>query len=130
MRPVLALAFAAAVSPGGDDEPKLVLDAPRVQLLLPGLAAKGYGKRVEVTARLEGEIQNPEEYYCLDEVWDWDDGTESVHETDCDPFVSGAEVLRDFRDTHYMKPGDYEISLALTRGDKTVVKGFVRVKVQ
>lgn len=126
LAPVLLAAATLAV----EDKPKLVLDAPRVQQILPGLAAKGYGKRVEVTARLEGEPKDPEEYYCLDEVWEWDDGTESVHETDCEPFQRGAEIRRDFTDTHYFRPGEYEISLRLTRGEETVVKGFVTVRIQ
>jgi hypothetical protein len=130
MRPLLALAFLLAPSLRVEEEPRLVLDAPRVQLLRPDLAAQGYGRKVEVTAKLEGEPGNPKAYYCLDEVWDWDDGTESVHETDCDPYVEGAEIRREFKDTHYYRPGQYEISLRLTRREKTVVKGFVSVRIQ
>jgi len=111
MRPVAALAFPIGASSLVDEKPRLVLDAPRVQLLLPRLAAKGYGKKVEVTAQLEGEPENPKEYYCPDEVWEWGDGTESVHENDCDPYVKGAKILREFTDTHHYRPGEYEITL-------------------
>ena len=129
MRPLPALALLFALSPLLEEEPRLVLEAPRVQLLRPDLAAQGYGKRVEVTAKLEGEPGDPKAYYCLDEVWDWDDGTESVYETDCDPYVEGTEIRREFRDSHYYRPGDYEISLRLTRGEKIAVKGFVTVRI-
>jgi hypothetical protein len=131
MRPALGLAFlTAAASAVVDDEPRLVLDAPRVQMLLPGLAAKGYGKRVEVTARLEGDAEDPETYYCLDEIWDWGDGTESVHENDCDPYEEGKEILTSFSDTHHYRPGEYEITLRLVRRDQTVVKGVIDVRIR
>jgi hypothetical protein len=112
------------------EKPKLVLDAPRVQSILPGLAAKGYGKRVEVVARLEGEIGDPEEFYCLDELWEWGDGTESLHENDCDPYEDGAEVAREFRDAHYFRRGYYEITLWLSRGDDTVIKATIDVQIR
>ena len=123
----LLFSFLAAL---GAEKPKLVLDAPRVQSILPGLAAKGYGKRVEVTARLEGEPVDPEEYYCLDELWEWGDGTESFHENDCDPYEDGAEIARDFREAHYFRPGHYEITLKLTRGEDTVVKSAIDVQIR
>ncbi len=130
MRPVLGLAFlAAAASAVPEEKPRLVLDAPRVQMLRPGLAAKGYGKRVDVTARLEGDTEDPESYYCLDEIWDWGDGTESVRENDCDPYDGGKEILRDFTDTHHYRPGEYAITLRLVRGDRTVVKGVIDVRI-
>jgi hypothetical protein len=130
MRPVLGLAFlATTASAVVEDKPRLVLDAPRVQMLLPGLAAKGYGKRVEVTARLEGDADDPEAYYCLDEIWDWGDGTESVHENDCDPYEEGKEIVRSFTDAHHYRPGGYAITLRLVRRDKTVVKGIIDVQV-
>jgi hypothetical protein len=96
-------------------------------MLLPGLAAKGYGKRVEVTARLEEDTEDPEAYYCLDEIWDWGDGTESVHENDCDPYEEDKEILRNFTDTHHYRPGEYAITLRLVRRDRTVVKGVIDV---
>jgi hypothetical protein len=128
MRPVLGLAFLAAAVVA-DDKPRLVLDAPRVQTLLPGLAAKGYGKRVEVAARLEGEVEDPEAYYCLDEIWDWGDGTESVHQNERDPYEEGMEVPRSFTDTHHYRPCEYEITLRLVRRDHTVVKGVIDVRI-
>lgn len=130
MRSALGLAFlAVAAAAVFDEKPRLVLDAPRVQMLLPGLAAKGYGKRVEVAARLEGDAKDPEVYYCLDEIWDWGDGTESVHENDCDPYEEGKEILRSFSDTHHYRPGEYAITLRLVRRGETVVKGVIDVRI-
>ena len=87
------------------EKPKLVLKGPRLQMLQPGRAARGLGKRVEVRAHLQGEPDDPETYYCLDEVWDWGDGTESVREPDCDPFEEGTELKTSFTDTHYFGTG-------------------------
>ena len=69
------------------EKPRLVLKGPRLQMLKRGRAARSI--RVEVRARLEGDPDDPETYYCLDEIWDWGDGTESVREPDCDPFEEG-----------------------------------------
>jgi hypothetical protein len=129
MGPVLALALLTAAFRSFGDKPGLVLDALRAQLLLPGLAAKGFGKKVEVTAKLEGEIEDPEAYHCLDETWDWGDGTESVRETDCDPYAPGMQIQRGFTETHGYRPGQYEITLRLVRGEKTVIKGAVDVRI-
>jgi len=117
------------------EKPKLVLAAPRLQMMSPGLAARGFGKRVEVRARLEGEPEDPETYYCLDEVWDWGDGTESVYEPDCEPFEQdedgedAAELKRQFTDSHHYGPGQWFITLALMNDDDVVVSGTVEIRI-
>jgi hypothetical protein len=123
-----------SLSTPGED-PKLVLDAPRVQTILPGLASKGFGKRVDVTARLTGDPETPKDFYCLDEVWEWGDGTESFHEQDCEPYAAlSAEernlaLRKEFQDEHYYRPGQYTIRLRLTRGEKTVIRGTIDVRI-
>jgi len=52
-----------------------------------------------------------------------------VHEQDCDPYAPGMEIGREFTDTHYFKPGEYEIELRLTRGERTVVRAAIDVRV-
>ena len=125
---VLGLAASSLYS-DDDDEPKLVLKAPRLLMLSPALAAKGYGKRVEIRARLEGDPETPKELYCLDEVWDWGDGTESVYEPDCDPYEDGTELKRDFFQTHSFGPGAWLVTLALMNGDEVVLHGTVTIRV-
>ena len=118
-----------------EEKPKLVLEAPRLHMLKPGLAARGYGKRVEFRATLEGEPEDIEAYYCLDEVWDWGDGTESVHEPDCEPFEEteeskrAPELKRRFSDSHAFGPGQWFITLALMNGDDVVIKGTLEIRV-
>jgi hypothetical protein len=130
MLPLWLLALASVASTPPVEKAKLVLDAPRVQSILPGLAAKGYGKKVDVEARLEGDLEDPEDFYCLDELWEWGDGTESFHENDCDPYEDGAEVRSKFGETHYFRPGQYEITLRLTRGDETIINGAIDVQIR
>jgi hypothetical protein len=114
-----------ASPPTADDKPKLTIKSRRIKSLLPGLAAKGYGIRFDFTAMIEGEIvsEDAEEYYCLDEVWDWDDGTESVYEPDCDPYEDGADLKRTFYDSHYFPRGTYFVTLLLMRNGNIVLKG-------
>ena len=93
-------AMSLAATPA-DDEPDLTVMAKRLHMIPPGLKAKGYAQRVDFRARLDGGPEDMEEFYCLDEIWDWGDGTESIHEPDCDPYEEGSEVKRDFSDAHH-----------------------------
>ena len=95
----------------------------------PGLRAQGFAKRVGVRARLEGDPDDPETYYCLDEVWDWGDGTESVSEPDCDPFEEGTELKTSFTDTHHFGPGRWVIVLALMNDDDVVLMGRLVIRI-
>lgn len=125
---LLLLALSVQEEPSRDG-PKLVIDGPRVQALNVGAAMKGMGKRFQFTARLEGELEDPEEFYCLDEIWEWGDGTESVHETDCDPYEEGAEVKREFRGSHGYTYGRYAVSLRLVRRGETVIRSTFDIEV-
>ena len=111
------------------EKPRLVLKGPRLQMLEPGRAARGLGKRVDVRARLEGDFDDPETYYCLDEIWDWGDGTESVREPDCDPFEEGTELKTNFTDTHYFGTGRWIITLALMEDDDVVIEGHLEIRI-
>ena len=114
------------------DDPDLKLTAPRF-VFLPYADPRGPRPRVSVrvTAELEGEPEDPEEYYCLDEEWEWDDGTNPArHEVDCDPYEPGMEITRRFSSTYqYRYPGTYTVSLRLMLGDKTIVYGRTQVQI-
>lgn len=87
---------------------------------------------VRVSARLENleEAENPEDYYCLEEVWDWDDDTESVYEPDCDPYEPGADIETYFFNSHrFSLPGTYRVYLRLQRSGETVIAGNVSVRI-
>lgn len=116
-------------------EPKLTLRAPRQLFLRPRMP--GETRRpsldVRITARLEDldTAENPEDYYCLEEVWDWDDDTESVYEPDCDPYEEGAEIETYFFGSHrFSLPGTYRVYLRLQRSGETVIAGNVSVRIR
>jgi hypothetical protein len=113
-------------------DPELKLTAPHF-VFLPWADPNGPRPRVTVrfTAELTGEIEDLEEYYCLDEEWEWDDGTNpSRREVDCDPYEPGMEITRRFSGSHeYRYPGNYEIELRLMLGDKTIAYGKTQVQI-
>jgi len=121
-------AVPASVSPRADDV-ELVVSAPRQHMLNPVMAARGFGKTVRFGARLSGDPEDNEEYYCLDEIWDWGDGTESVSEPDCDPYEAGVELQRDFSDTHTFGQGRWVVVFALMHLDEVVIKGTTEILV-
>ena len=114
------------------DDPELKLTAPRF-VFLPYADPRGPRPRVDVrvTAALEGEPEDLEEYYCLDEEWEWDDDTRPArHEVDCDPYEPGMEITRRFSSSHqYRYPGTYKIELRLMLGDKTIAYGTTQVQI-
>lgn len=124
-----------AVLPAPAAEPRLRLRAPRVLMLRPRMPgeARRPSLEVRVTARLEDldTAENPEDYYCLEEVWDWDDDTESVYEPDCDPYEPGADIETYFFGSHrFSLPGTYRVWLRLQRSGETVIAGNVMVRIR
>ena len=116
-------------------EPKLTLRAPRQLFLRPRMP--GESRRpsldVRVSARFEDldTAENLEDYYCLEEVWDWDDDTESVYEPDCDPYEEGTEIETFFFSSHrFSLPGTYRVWLRLQRSGETVIAGNVTVRIR
>ncbi len=134
---VFGLAAASKPAPGAPavSEPKLTLRGPRVLMLRPRMPGESRRPSLEVrvSARLEEleTAENPEDYYCLEEVWDWDDDTESVYEPDCDPYEPGAEVETYFFASHrFSLPGTYRVWLRLQRSGETVIAGNVLVRIR
>lgn len=123
---------AAPAMPAVDDT-ELRLTTPRF-VFLPWADPRGPRPRVQVrvAAELEGEFEDPEEYYCLDEEWEWDDDTHpSRREVDCDPYEPGMEVIRRFSGSHiYRYPGTYTIRLRLMLGDDTIISGSTQVEIR
>ena len=133
--PVAAPVEVSAGAPAVAAEPKLTLRAPRVLMLRPRMPgeARRPSLEVRVSARLEDldTAENPEDYYCLEEVWDWDDDTESVYEPDCDPYEPGADIETFFFGSHrFSLPGTYRVWLRLQRSGETVIAGNVMVRIR
>jgi len=75
------------------------------------------------TLELEGGDEH-EDYYCPELEWEWGDGSRSVTESDCDPYVAGeTKIDRRYTNRHLFKrSGNYNVVVRLKRVDRTVAK--------
>lgn len=117
------------------DGPTLKLRAPRMTFMRPRMPNEP--QRPTVTIRVTAELtdledaENPEEYYCLEQVWVWDDDTESEYAPDCEPYEEGKDIETRFSASHqYRYPGSYHVYLRLERNGKTVIAGNTRIQIQ
>lgn len=87
--------------------------------------------RVLFVAELSGG-DDVEEYYCPELEWEWDDGSKSVQEPDCEPFVPGqTKIERRFSAEHeYRRASTYNVKVSLKRLGKTFVNQSVRLTVR
>jgi hypothetical protein len=115
--------------------PSLKLKSPRMIFMRPRMPNEP--RRPTVTVRVTGQlvdlekIENPEAYYCLEEIWEWDDETESEYAPDCEPYKEGAELKTSFSASHeYRYPGSYTVYLRLMRNGKTILAGNTRVEIR
>ena len=117
------------------DGPELKLKGPRTTFMKPRMPNERSraGITIRVSAILEDleEAEDLEEYYCLEQVWDWDDETNSEYGPDCDPYEEGMEIETRFSSSHqYRYPGSYTVWLRLQRNGDTVIAGNVRVQIR
>ena len=132
---VAVLLFPLASTSTRADGPELKLKAPRPTFMRPRMPNERARLTVtiRISARLEDldEAEDPEEYYCLEQVWDWDDDTDSEYGPDCDPYEEGMEIETRFSGTHqYRYPGTYTVWLRLQRNGDTVIAGSVNVHIR
>ena len=117
------------------DGPELKLKAPRSTFLRPYMPNERTRPvvTIRVSAQLEDldETEDLEKYYCLDEVWDWDDDTDSEYAPDCDPYEEGMDLETRFSASHqYRYPGTYTVWLRLQRNGDTVIAGNVTLRIR
>ena len=63
--------------------------------------------------------------------WDWDDGSKSLHDSDCEPYQPGTKIERRFSSEHYYRrAGNYNIRAALKAQDKVVAANGFRLVVR
>ena len=85
---------------------------------------------VLLTAELTGG-SDLEEFYCPEVEWDWDDGGRSVHQPDCEPLESGAEMERRFTASHaYRQAGTYTVKITMRHADRPVAVASAVVTVR
>jgi len=78
---------------------------------------------VDVVLKLAIEDHNVEDYYCPRVEWEWEDGTRSTEEADCEPFESARP--EDHRKTWTRSwgaktAGTHVVKVRLYKGDKLV----------
>ena len=117
------------------DGPELKLKAPRATFMRPRMPNERSraGVTIRISATLEDleDAEDLEEYYCLDQVWEWDDDTDSEYAPDCDPYEEGMEIETRFSGSHqYRYPGTYTVWLRLQRSGETVIAGSVKVNIR
>jgi hypothetical protein len=84
---------------------------------------------VLVLAQLVGGDEH-EDFYCPDVEWEFGDGSRSAQQADCEPFTEGMPLERHFRARHaYLRPGDYEVRVTLSRASRTLAVATTRVTV-
>ena len=132
---LMSLALGAPRTSVLAEGPELKLKAPRMIFMRPRMPNEPRRPTVavRVTGQLEkvDQLENPEEYYCLEEIWDWDDETESEYAPDCEPYAEGAELKTSFSASHeYRYPGTYNVYLRLMRNGKTILAGNTRVEIR
>jgi hypothetical protein len=72
-----------------------------------------------------------EDYYCLGVEWDWDDGSKSVHDADCEPYKEGAKIERRFTAEHnYSRAGSFNVRARLLNGARVVASNSFRLTVR
>jgi hypothetical protein len=71
-----------------------------------------------------------EEFYCPEVEWDFDNGSRSAHENDCEPFHAGSEMERRFTARQaFREPGEYRVTVRLRRAQRVVAEASTTIRV-
>lgn len=85
---------------------------------------------VLITAELMGGDAQ-DDLHCPELEWDFDDGSRSVRESDCEPLEAGAEFQRRFTAQHaYRRAGDYTVKIIMRHNSRQVAAASVTVTVR
>ncbi len=84
-----------------------------------------------VTTPDQDRVDDIEDFHCPEVEWDWDDGGRSVHQADCAPLESGADIERRFTAHHaYAKAGTYNVKMTMRRADRSLAVATTLVTVR
>ena len=90
------------------------------------------GSEVLLIAELRGGDDDYRELYCVTVEWDWDDGTRSETNPDCDPYEPGvSKIRRRYSVRHTFEfGGRHEVRVNLKRRDDVVASRKVAIEVR
>jgi hypothetical protein len=124
---ILALGFAGGLIFGVPASAKAKRPSLGVRVS-PRMAFSPVG--VIAMAELTGG-EDSEDFYCLAIEWDWDDGSKSIQDSDCDPYQPGTKIERRFSSEHYYsRAGSFNIRAALKTSDKVIATNAFRLIVR
>jgi len=108
----------------GNKKPSLSLKASPVVSFAPA--------RIVLVAEVKGGANDNEEFYCPTVEWEWGDLTQSVAETDCQPYEPGkSEIKRRYTVQHQFKnPGAFKVYLRLKKGSKVIAQANTQIQVR
>ena len=108
----------------GNKKPSLSLKASPAISFAPA--------RVVIVAEVKGGSNDFEDFYCPSVDWDWGDDTNSVADTDCEPYQAGkSEIRRRYTIEHrYKNEGSYKITLKLKKGPRIVASANAQIQVR
>lgn len=88
--------------------------------------------RINLLAELKGGEEGLEEFYCPTVEWEWGDLTQSVAESDCEPYEAGkSEVKRRYAVQHQFKnAGAFKVVVRLKKGNKVVATANAQIQVR
>jgi hypothetical protein len=78
---------------------------------------------VEVTFRLSVSDGGLEDYYCPRVVWEWEDGSRSIEESDCPPFEQAAPTDHRrawTRSRAFQRSGSYLVKAHLCKAERRI----------
>ncbi len=109
---------------------------PKVELKPnPQMAMLSIGPRASATIRFRLSVKDggDEDYYCPRLEWEWEDGTNSVEESDCPPFeaAQATDHERTWTRSHvFREPGEHTIKVRLYKGDRLVRTVETRIEIR
>jgi len=108
----------------GNKKPSLSLKASPAISFAPA--------RIVLVAEVKGGANDFEDFYCPSVDWDWGDDTNSVADTDCEPYQAGkSEIKRRYTiEHHYKNAGSYKITLKLKKGTRIVGSANAQIQVR
>jgi hypothetical protein len=118
--PVLLLFFVAGCSSKSSPQTGVNGSDGGAIITITATPRQGFAPlRISFRGELEGVEPNNEEYYCLQEEWDFGDGAISSEKPNCDPFSPDSRVKKEFYADHvYDTAGNFTVRLVL--GDEKV----------